>query len=622
MVKLPSSADLGRAAIRPPGALAVSGTAASQEVSGVANLQQVRSPNVRPLPAFENVSTPKVSPVIEARTTAERATGDGGLGQIATALGGFGEMLAREEDRIATIQADDAGNKLAALRLDKTLQAQQVKGDKVLKSFVEDNVKDFNAGADALGSSLSPKAQEKFLKVKEAQKLGFRADVVKYAVAETDAYEKQVNAVSLETKVNTAINARTDPVKYANALAETKEGILKDILASGVSQPDMIAEQMQLRVSKVHARVAEAFVAQGEIKSAAAFINAWKTDINPGDKAGVVAEIQRRQELGAAMDMAEEIGKQGSLSQQLARVEALRDSDGITAERAAKVSTLLEKKAAERKEAQTAYVTAVKNDIQAKYQADGNLNNVTDAEIKAVGPEFWNSAKALEASGMPKNTDWTAHAAIRGMLETPEGREEFMNENLRLRFSSRIALAEMIGLEKIQSSLRAAADKAAEEEARVQAAIDASDQQERMAIIEQVFRKGAGLGSEAKLTSDQAERFGVFFTETNNRIRNWAEENPRKMIPKDVVRGLAAKAEASQVIHDGGFWSIKKKVFPSEVVGAERGNLSVVVDGKEVDLADIPDADYKAISAELRKRRLPVDDTTVTRYWLRGKGNR
>lgn len=624
MIKLPSSADLGRQAIQPPGALAVSAPAASQAVGGVADLQQVRTPNVRNLPAFNLAPTAKVAPVIEADTSVARATSDGGLGQIAAALSGFGEMLGREEDRIATIQADDASNKLARLRVDKTLQFEQVKGDKVLPSFVKESTEDFNTQADALGSSLSPKAQEKFLKARESQKLGFYADAAKHATREVDAYEKQVNATTLETKTNLAINARNDPTKYSENLADAQDTLLETILKTGVSQPDKVAEQMQLQVSKIHARTAEAFVAAGEINGAAKFINAWKTDINPGDKAGVVAEIQRKQELGAAMDMAEEFSAGGgSLAQKQARVEALRDAGDITAERAVKVSLLLEKQANDQKAAQTAYVVSTKNSILAKYANDENLNNVTAAEIKAVGAEFWDEAQRTAARGFPLRTDWTAHAAVQGMLDTPEGREEFTSENIRLRFGSRLAVKDIAEFEKTQAALRIAADKTATEAARVQAAKDASDQQERVAIIQQEFRRGAGIGVGVKLEPEQAERYGVFFEETNRRILDWKDSNQKAAnVPKDVVRDLAAKTEASQVLDDRGFFSAEKQIFPSEVTPENRGRLSVEVGGVEVKLADIPDADYTAISAGLRKRNLPVDDTTIARYWLRSKGNK
>ena len=240
MIKLPSSADLGRQAIQAPGALAVSAPTASQAIGGVADLQQVRSPNVRSLPAFQNVATPKVAPVIQATTDVARATSDGGLGQIATALSGFGQLLGQEEDRIATIQADDAANKLAKLRIDKTFQFQKVKGSKVLESFVPDTTDALNAEADALGAALSPKAQEKFTKVREAQKLGFYADVTKHAVAETDAYEKQVTATTVETKTNAAINARNDPTKYSESLADVQATLLKANLDAGAS-PDVAA---------------------------------------------------------------------------------------------------------------------------------------------------------------------------------------------------------------------------------------------------------------------------------------------------------------------------------------------------------------------------------------------
>lgn len=623
MIKLPSSADLGRSAVTPPGQLAVSSPAASQAVGGVADLQQVRSPTIRTLPAFNLAPTAKVGPVIEADTSVRRPVSDGGLGQIAAALGGFGEMLAREEDRIATIQADDAANKLAALRVEKTLQFEQIKGDKVLPSFVKDATEDFNTRADALGSSLPPKAQEKFLKTREAQKLGFYADSAKHATREVDAYEKRVNATTLETKTNLAINSRNDPTRYSENLADAQETLLKMILDTGVSQPERVAEQMQLQVSKIHARTAAVFVKEGEIDSAAKFIRAWGPAINPEDKADVVAEIQRKQELGAAKDMANEMAKSGSLSQQQARLEAMRQNGEITAERQDKVSMLLEKRAAEQKEAQTAYVVATKKNVLAKYDNDGNLDNVTAAEIKAVGPDFWDSVQAYAVQGSPLRTNWPAYDAIQSMLETAEGREEFKNEDLRGRFGSRIAPKEMAGLEKIQSALRTAADKTAAEEARVQAALDASDQQERSAIIQQAFRKGAGIGIGAKLEPEQAERYGVFFEETNNRIRDWKEANPKAAnVPKDVVRDLAAKTEASQVLDSGGFFGREKKVFPSEVTPENRGRLSVDVGGEKVNLADIPDMEYKSIAAELRKRGLPVDDTTIAKYWLRGQGNK
>ena len=372
-------------------------------------------------------------------------------------------------------------------------------------------------------------------------------------------------------------------------------------------------------MSKIHARTAEVAVKAGEIDSAARLIRAWGPAINPGDKADVVAEIQRKQVLGAAMDMAEEFSAGGgSLAQKQARVEALRDAGDITAERAVKVSLLLEKQANDQKAAQTEYVVATKKNILAKYANDENLNNVTAAEIKAVGPEFWDSVQTYAVRGAPLHTNWPAYIAIQSMLETPEGREEFKNEDLRGRFGSRIALKEMADLDRTQAALRTAADKTATEAARVQAARDASDQQERVAIIQQEFRKGAGIPAGAGLKPEQAERYGVFFEETNRRILDWKDSNQKAAnVPKDVVRDLAAKTEASKLIDNNGFWpwSSGKEIFPSEVTPENRGRLSTEGGGRKVKFADTPEKEDKSSATALKHVGLPVTDANIALYW-------
>lgn len=184
-------------------------------------------------------------------------------GMAESALGQLGaevfDLANKETDRLNSIQAEDALNKLAEKKLELTYGANgfaNVRGGQVLSGKITEAFpQQFQSAADEIANGLTNDAQRKLFKAHFAkQLLGFKGDVLRHSINEADKFDDQTMQGTFSVATETAAARWDDPVAIVGAKSNIEDAIDARV-ASGKLAPDA-AQALRLdKLSKMNTAV-------------------------------------------------------------------------------------------------------------------------------------------------------------------------------------------------------------------------------------------------------------------------------------------------------------------------------------------------------------------------------
>lgn len=168
----------------------------------------------------------------------------GTLDRTGALVSGLGDMVLKETDRLESLSAENALNKLRERRVELTLSPekgfQRLQGGAVVeKPILDEFPAAFQGAIDEVGKGLSAGAQRKFQQRAAGELTGFRTDLLRHVAAQTDKFRSDVfnAAVSVESSYASAMWA--DPAAVEGSIQRVLELLPAEVERQGLTDPKM-----------------------------------------------------------------------------------------------------------------------------------------------------------------------------------------------------------------------------------------------------------------------------------------------------------------------------------------------------------------------------------------------
>ena len=197
------------------------------------------------------------------------------------------QLANKETDRLNAIQAEDALNKLAEKKLELTYGQSgfaNVQGGNVITGKLTDTFpQQFQSAADEIANGLSNDAQRQLFKSHAAkQLLGFKSDVLRHVMGETEKFDNQTMQGTLSIATETAAARWNDPVAIIGAKSNIEDAIAARV-QSGRLAPEA-GEALRLdKLSKMNTAVVMRSLQSNDLGYAEQYIKDHGQDFDAGD---------------------------------------------------------------------------------------------------------------------------------------------------------------------------------------------------------------------------------------------------------------------------------------------------------------------------------------------------
>lgn len=129
-----------------------------------------------------------------------------------------------EMDKIDTLKAEDALNKIKQARLDMTMGdkgAYQVKGGNVLTpDYMSGYRTKFDASVEGITSGLTPQQRAKLKPHADREGMGMQSDILRHSMSESEKYQGIVEKGRIDTITNIGVRVAADPIAFERQLVD------------------------------------------------------------------------------------------------------------------------------------------------------------------------------------------------------------------------------------------------------------------------------------------------------------------------------------------------------------------------------------------------------------------
>ncbi len=230
----------------------------------------------------------------------------GELGGALTTTGNqWQEMVQREQERLDTVAAEAAFNKLRAAQQDLIYGDDgfhQYKGADANRDRMEDYLTRFEGQAQLIHDGLTNSNQQAlFLKRAQVSALEYREDLLTYVAGQTEQMSKDTYNATLDVEVSNATAKWNTPSSVALSMSRIDNSIVSEANRLGWT-PEQLADAKLDAHSRIHESVIGQALANGEVD----YANEWMKQHEAEIKPAVAARIQSANEARTRLKLAEE----------------------------------------------------------------------------------------------------------------------------------------------------------------------------------------------------------------------------------------------------------------------------------------------------------------------------
>lgn len=229
-------------------------------------------------------------------------------------LGGqVAEMASREADRLNALQAEDALNKLAEKKLELTYGQNgfaKVRGGNALSGKLTDTYpQQFNSAVDEISNGLANDAQRQlFRQHASKQMLGFKSDVLRHVISESENYDDQVQQGTFSVATEQAAANWNDPIAVLGAKANIEDAI-ESRVKSGRLAPEA-AQALRLdKLSKLNTAVVMRALQERNLDYAETYLKEHGKDMDVADLVKASGLVNTAKKTQVALATADEVMK-------------------------------------------------------------------------------------------------------------------------------------------------------------------------------------------------------------------------------------------------------------------------------------------------------------------------
>jgi hypothetical protein len=203
-------------------------------------------------------------------------------------ISGIGEMLMQESDRLAAVQAEDGLNKIKQARLDLhmgdsgfgKLRGADVTNRPILKEYPEQFQSQIDGIVNGLPNSL---AKQKLTQAAQSEMLGFKSDILRHSMAESDKHELSVSNATLAMAGQTAGMNWNDPAKVQEQfdIGNGRIDKLSARLGHDLVETQMMKEKF---AASLHEGVLQAAIANQDIGYAEKYFDQHAKSLSTSDQ--------------------------------------------------------------------------------------------------------------------------------------------------------------------------------------------------------------------------------------------------------------------------------------------------------------------------------------------------
>lgn len=211
--------------------------------------------------------------------------------QLGLELGAAGEELYRaqkiEEDRVNTLRAEDAYNKLRQKQLELTFSEEQgfgrLRGAAAVaaeKPILPEYLRRFDNARTEIAAGLSNDRQrERFAQRADVSRMQYEEEIFRHLAKEGDVYAKEVYDATVSQALQDSVSRWNSPGDVAQSLASIQNAVRER--GERYSWPEKYqAEKMREEAAKVHTAVVRQAIASGDFRYAQTWYEAHKEDID------------------------------------------------------------------------------------------------------------------------------------------------------------------------------------------------------------------------------------------------------------------------------------------------------------------------------------------------------
>ena len=505
------------------------------------------------------------------------------------------KVFREEENRINTLAAEEAFNKLRESQIDLTVGengfAKKQSGDAVNQPILKEYVDKFNLSAKEIeGGLTNDKQVELFRRRARISGIQLKQEILNHVTKEQGVYSAQVFKGTLDVETQNAVARYQDRNGIAVSLERINAAVKVESDRNG--WPPEVEESMKANaVSKVHRGVIERMLATDDDISATEYYKENKKQISGPDGRDSV-EIEKALEIGSTRGEAQRnadklvtgklLGDAMQKADKISDVKVRQETKKLIRQHYADIES------AQNQELELTFEGAAKVAYETR-----DMSKISPAVLSKLSakPEYLKVLNSL-ASEEDINTNWTTYYDLKTMASSDATSNQFLKTNL-LEYRDRLGETEFKEMVSIQTSMRKGDDK---DIAGFRTAKQVVDDSLSAAKIDPTPKPG----------SKDAERAAEFRRQVDIRIASLQDEKKAKLTPVE-VQGVVDSMIVEGVTQKRWWWTdVKKKAF--EVKPGE---------SFEVEYEDIPPGERAKIEAALKGRNIPITEDSVKGLYMK-----
>lgn len=514
-------------------------------------------------------------------------------------IGQAGDVLNRvfreEEERVNTLAAEEAFNKLRESQIDLTIGengfVKRQSGDAVNQPILKEYVDKFNLSAKEIESGLTNDKQvELFRRRARISGIQLKQEILNHVTKEQGVYSAQVFKGTLDVETQNAVSRYQDPNGIAVSLERINAAVKSESERNG--WPPEVEESVRANAfSKVHRGVIERMLANDDDISASEYYKQNKKQISGPDGRDSV-EIEKALEIGSTRGEAQRNADKLVAGRLLG--DALQKADKISDVKIRQeTKKLIRQHYADIESAQNQELELVfENAAKIAYETR-DMKKISPAVLSKLSakPEYLKVLNSL-ASEEDINTNWATYYDLKTMASSDATSGQFLKTNL-LEYRDRLGETEFKEMVGIQTAMRKGDDK---DIAGFRTAKQVVDDSLAAAKIDPTPKPG----------SQDAMKAAEFRRQVDIRIAAMQDEKKAKLTPVE-VQGIVDNMIVEGVTQKRWWWAdVRKRAF--EVKPGE---------SFEVEYEDIPQSERSKIEAALRGRNIPVTEESVKGLYMK-----
>lgn len=524
-----------------------------------------------------------------------------GLQRLGSDLNSIAQDIQRRTDQV---RLDAASNALIQAETEFELEMRDIRGRDALereKALPDEFMERYQQRASEIEESLgNVRQREEFRHFVSQRSASFDQRLMEHMVAQQKVLESETRKATIETATQRAGLLWGDAEAVQESTDAVRTTVMRQLEDEGLaSDKEIAAARMVSALSPLHAGVLRGQIDSGRLDMAKEYYSNHSAEMTLQDRANAQNAIQRREVSdGSLRRLLDYQAKGMSLKEARADLNQQFLAGDLSAEERDATVQRLEQEEAKSKANKTEY----RNNLQGAYQTFFlNNPNATIYDMPA------NMQAALADEGMLAEA--ISFAKNGRYMTDPKAWTDFITK-------PRSELAGMTVAE-YHNKYRGRLDNTHFERGleMIKSAQDPGGTLSQADMIKNGAYRAAGVELGAKLDAKDKERVAMFEEDLNRRVQEYLAGKPvGAKLTNDELQSIVTQAQMDTV-KVGGFFSDTQRP-----VGALRSNeledaFVVVQDGREVQLAFIPQDYRDDAAARIRAAGMPVTEQLIAEMW-------